>query len=257
VKLFKRKKQNRRKPDPAQARLQLRQAVLATSLVLVLATLGYGVHWLLQPTTLPLHQVVVSGRLHKISEIDVVAAVRPFLHSGFFKTDMASIRNAVTALPWVAHASARRVWPDTVAIQVSEQAPLARWDDTALVNVDGELFYPGKDSFPKDLPVFHAPAGDHALITSRYLEMNNLLYPLNVKITSISMNARRALRIQLDNNIELLLGRTADNKTMQRFVTTWSALLAAKAQSVERVDMRYGNGFAVRWREAAIDQKEG
>lgn len=257
MKLFKRRKQNRRKPDPAQARLQIRQAVLATSLVVLLATLGYGVHWLLQSTTLPLHQVVVSGRLHKVSEVDVVAAVRPYLNSGFFKTDMASIRNVVTELPWVAHASARRVWPDTVAIQVTEQVPLARWDDTALVNVDGELFYPGKDSFPEGLPVFHAPAGDHALITSRYLEMNNLLYPLNVKITAISMNARRALHINLDNNIELLLGRTAGNETMQRFVNTWSALLAARAQSVERVDLRYGNGFAVRWREPANNQQEG
>jgi cell division protein FtsQ len=257
MKLLSRKKHNRRKPDPVHTRRQIRQGLLVSSLLLVLGLLGYSVHWLLQPTTLPVQQVVVSGRLHKVSEQDVAAAVRPYLNHGFFNTDIAGIRAAVTALPWIAHAAARRVWPDTVAIQVTEQVPLARWDDKGLVNVDGELFYADKNSFPQGLPVFHAPEGDHALITSRYLEMNNLLYPLNVKIIAMDLNERRALRISLDNGIELLLGRDSNRETMQRFVMTYQALLADKAKNIARVDLRYGNGFAVRWRAAATDRTEG
>ena len=43
-------------------------------------------------------------------------------------------------MPWVRHASVRRVWPNALAVTLEEYKPLGTWGSDQLVSVDGELF---------------------------------------------------------------------------------------------------------------------
>jgi len=47
------------------------------------------------------------------------------------------------------------------------------------------------------------------------------------------------------------VGRAAPEARLRRLVAAWPAALAGRAGRVARVDLRYTNGFAVRWRPGA------
>jgi cell division protein FtsQ len=60
--------------------------------------------------------------------------------------DLEGARQRIQALPWVRHASVRRLQPDTVIVEIVERRPLALWQHEkkfALIDEDGQVIQRG------------------------------------------------------------------------------------------------------------------
>ncbi|NIO43256.1 MAG: FtsQ-type POTRA domain-containing protein, partial [Burkholderiales bacterium] len=62
------------------------------------------------------------------------------LRGTFFTIDLQGAQTAFEKLPWVRRVDIRRRWPDRLVVAIEEHRELARWGNTALVNLHGELF---------------------------------------------------------------------------------------------------------------------
>jgi cell division protein FtsQ len=67
------------------------------------------------------------------------------------------------------------------------------------------------------------------------------------------LTPRRTWEIELTNGIRLVLDRRDTGKKIERFAEVYAQHLAAKAANVQLVDLRYANGFAVRWRSGSTE----
>ena len=217
-------------------------------LLVIAAAMAEAGRWLAAPGTLPIKRIRVEGTFRHVSAQTLRELVATSVHGGFFSVDVAGVKRAVEALPWVARAGVRRVWPDTLALDVQEQHALARWGDGGLINLHGELFTPAVDSYPAGLPLLQGPPQMNAQLAARYTAMQQELIPLGLRIAELTLDARRAWRVRLDNGLELMLGRSDSAARLQRFVAVYPKVLAARATDIARVDLRYTNGFAVAWR---------
>lgn len=230
--------------------------------------LGVGAWRLAQPDTLPILSVQVQGEFRYLDKAALHAVLSEPASGGFFNVDVHAVKRAAESLPWVDRASVRRVWPDGLQVVVQEQVPLARWRQpdggVALVNVRGEVFAPqslaGEPLAPAlaALPVFFAPqATDVAAVAvaEHYQHLSAMLAPLGLAIAELGFNPRRAWRLQLSNGLQLLLGRGGDETLLDRFVYAWPLALASRVTAMERVDLRYTNGFAVRWKAGEPPQE--
>jgi cell division protein FtsQ len=74
---------------------------------------------------------------------------------------------------------------------------------------------------------------------------------------ALSVDARGAATVELDNGIEVRLGREDATERLARFSALALPALAAKLATVAYVDMRYTNGFAVGWKTAGGRAKQG
>lgn len=220
-----------------------------------LALMAWGVVTLLTPATLPITTVRVEGRFHHVSAEQVRAQVVGMLRGGFFGVNVDVVQRRITRMPWVASASVRRIWPATVAIDVNEQHPLARWGAGGLINVQGKLFRPPTDSDPVGLPELVGPVGSEVMMSARYREVQAMLQPLGLKVARLVQNARRAWSVRLDNGMELVLGRAHSLMRLHRFVEVWPRVLVSRQQDIARVDLRYTNGFAVLWKPGTTTEQ--
>jgi len=222
---------------------------LGRGVLLLVAGLLLG--WLFQqladPRTLPIHKIRVQGALVHVNEAMLRNSVVNKVQGGYFNIDVASLRKTVEQLPWVKTAAVRRLWPDTVVINVVEQQPLAIWAKGGLVNVGGDVFVPATNGEFKDLPVFSAPDGMQHSVTELYRDLSALLAPLELQIVALQLDERRAVQLRLANNIELVLGREERLTRLQRFVKVYNKTLAHHALRIRRIDLRYSNGMAVQW----------
>ena len=57
--------------------------------------------------------------------------------------------------------------------------------------------------------------------------------------------------LTLSNGIEVVLGRDQVTERFDRFVTVYQERLVSRANEVKRVDARYSNGVAVKWKPDA------
>nr|VFK03132.1 MAG: cell division protein FtsQ [Candidatus Kentron sp. H]VFK03533.1 MAG: cell division protein FtsQ [Candidatus Kentron sp. H]VFK06682.1 MAG: cell division protein FtsQ [Candidatus Kentron sp. H] len=219
-------------------------------LVVVLGMTAFTAWSYVVPTFfhVPISHVRVAGKLREITEASLREAVFPHLENGFFGLDVAAVRADVLKLPWLKSVSVRRIWPGSLHIAVIEHEAEARWYDGGLIAIDGTLFYPPPEGYPVDLPVLKGTPKIHAEMLGQYRELQLTLDPIAREIRQFTRTERPIWKIELDTGLTIVLDEKNPITAVEQFARTASAVLGERIDDVLSVDLRYANGFAVRWR---------
>jgi len=225
-------------------------------LLAVLAVLtAAGMRWMSDPVRFPLGVVEVKGEFRYLMKEQLQDAIVPYVNGGFFTVDVAAIRRAAEALPWVQEASVQRIWPETLRVQVVEQQPVAHWRGSGLLNDQGVAFFPEREASTVELPWLDGPPGQERNVLEHFRTVQATLARLGLDLQRMTQDERRAWQLQLANGVQLELGRSQPWQRLQRFVRVWPEVFAARQPQLKRVDMRYSNGFSVVWDGQAADTR--
>ncbi len=229
-------------PELAPRRARLRAL---TGLALLGAMVGgvwaFG-YW--EPRLLPVRTIEVQGELHHHSSELLRETLGQRLQGGFLTTDLNDLKRAAEGLPWVGGASIRRVWPDRLQVRVLEHRPVARWKDDGLVTAEGVVFRP-RGQVPAGLPLLEGDEARARELVERYLKWRDALMLAGQLIDTLGVDARGAWHLDLVSNTRLELGTNDIEQRLTRFIAAVPQLEAAGRARV--VDLRYSNGFAVKW----------
>lgn len=202
---------------------------------------------------LPIKKIRVTGSLVHVNETMLRKAIAGKMHGGYFNLNISHIKTVVENMPWIKAVNVRRVWPDTVSISVVEQTPVAVWNNKALLNNKGIVFIP--DNFKvTGLPEFIAPTGTGTLAVDWFNIFQTKLIPQQLKISKLTMDARRAITLELTNGVTIVLGREIQLKRLSRFIDVYNYQLNRNIAMVKKIDLRYSNGLAVQWNQRFIEQ---
>ena len=224
---------------------------LSVVVSVTLAALLAGSH-LLDPTVFPVRVIEIKTPLKQINADDIRRVVTPHVEPGFWQTSLDEVRAAVEMLPWVHHAKVRRGWPDQLVIEIEEQQAFARWGEGGILNPQGELFDDQNRMDGESLPVLSGPESSSRMMVEHYRQMKRLLDSVGLELRRVDISERRSWRLHLEGGYTLLLGRREPYPRLLRFVRTYPQGVADRWDEIERVDLRYSNGFAVRWRNPAV-----
>ena len=112
------------------------------------------VGWVTRLPAFAFREVVVTTPLVRASGAHLEAVIRGELRGTFFTMDLDAARASLSRVPFVRVVALRRQWPRRLEIEVSEHEPLARWNETALVDTEGTVF---DGTFDGELPHFSGP----------------------------------------------------------------------------------------------------
>lgn len=198
----------------------------------------------------PVRQLQVHGELTHVSGDELKKAVAPSLRAGFFALDLDRVRDAVATLPWVSQVEARKRWPDTLELRVSELHPIAHWGEGRLLGEDNRLFVvPGADSVP-NLPHLSGPDDRVAEVLAFYAESRRALAPFRLRVDSVELSERGSWMLTLANGASIVIGRDMPEQRLARFIAVMPKLLSGHATGFVYADLRYSNGFALKWADA-------
>jgi len=235
----------------------LTAAMLVAALVLIF---GAGGRWLMLRPVFNLHQITVesapdSALLRRVNVLTVRSVALPRIQGNFFTVNLEAVRSAFEAVPWVRHARVRRAWPDRLVVTVDEYQPLGTWgDDGRLLSQTGEIFIANQDEAEEDgaLLQFSGPdnPGAAADVRRRLEDFRAWFAPLKLAPVEVHLSERYAWTIVLDNGVRVELGRERDADTLQqrvaRLTRIYPELVARWPDGIERIDLRYQNGLALK-----------
>jgi cell division protein FtsQ len=234
-----------------------RARVTPLLLIVLIATLvGWGVTRLLDPMIMPVRVVSVDGEIKYLDKQGLEQTVAQAVSGNFFTVDLVRIRNQIERLPWVESASVRRVWPDTLAVRVFEQVPLAYWGEDAMVNPQGEVFKPQRLPELPGLATLVGEAQRAERVTQGYLKMRTLLQTAGLELKRLRVDARQSWRIETATGLLLDLGRRDVMPRLSRFVQLYPLLKDQVEFTPQRVDLRYTNGFSIYWQAQSEQQAQ-
>ena len=216
-----------------------------------------GVIWLQQLPVFALRHMLVVGNTAQISRQQIEDVAKTAISGNFFTVDLAVTRAAYQALPWVRKAELRRVWPDRLELTLEAHQAVAHWTpqegEPRLVNSYGEVFPVSQDDLQQigRLPVFVGPEASAPRVLERFEQFKLGLGAIALAPVTVVLSPREAWRLTLDDGVTLELGRdqtkhpVADR--LARFVATYPILRSRLSTPFQIVDMRYPNGFALRF----------
>lgn len=199
----------------------------------------------------PVTRLTVQAEFRHVSESDIRAAVGPRLGKGFFALDLDGVQKAVAALPWVESVEARKRWPDTLQLRIYERQPFARWNDKQLISRQGLVFdAPGMDQLG-GLPGLHGPDERLAEVVSFYAETQKAFAGTHLRIIGVALTERGSWSVTTAGGAQIVIGdREQAGRRLRRFLDVYPQLVAGHTDGFAYADLRYTNGFAVRWPQA-------
>ncbi len=196
----------------------------------------------------PIDHVRITGAFQQLGKDELKAALLPLVSASFFEADMKAIQQAVAALPWVNSVSVRRVWPDTIDIQVEEKIARVRWGETQLMTEDGVLFAPKSLDGFEHLVKLDGQVSQRLKVLEIMAGIKTALADRALALAQFRINERESWSIELATGLVVLLGRDGQLDKLQRFLRALSLLKQEQVAAMAVVDLRYPNGFAVAWK---------
>jgi len=220
-------------------------------LVLLMLAAGYGakapvVDWLARPVS----GIRVEGDFEHLRRTRVEAVLSDLVNEPFLQLDLARVKAALEAEPWIERASVRRRWPDRLEVRVHEEQPIARWNDSGFLNRYGEIIELEKGQRLSGLPELQASDRDSARMMERYLELTQILRSTGLHIKALRKDPTGSWRLQLADGTWIVMGRGRILEKAQDFVRVFQGHLKKSWEQVAQVDLRYASGLAVAWEES-------
>ncbi|MGM0480856.1 MAG: cell division protein FtsQ/DivIB [Pseudomonadota bacterium] len=224
-----------------------------------LFTLGAFIVGIVQLTELlkdeqqvPLARLNVQGELRQLTTAEIRAALMAEPLGSFFTADVNQLRQRVEHLPWVAKASVRKVWPDRLAVHVTERQPLAYWNGDRLLSEQGEVFKARVDAeqLGHSLPQLSGPETAVEATLQQFNQLQQMLQVNGMSLSALRLTERFAVSAVLASGIELKLGREAALQRIKRFIDLLPTIEEhenSQQQAIQQVDLRYDTGAAVSW----------
>jgi cell division protein FtsQ len=227
-------------------------ALLLVALPLVAVVNGWVAadHW-------PIQRLRLTAEYQRVSAEQVRAAVAPQLGRGFFALDLDEVRAAVAGLPWVEQVEVRKRWPDVLEVILQEHRAYARWGADRLLSDRGLLFSATGQESLQGLPELEGPDARVADVVALHTQAQRIFTGTGLSVLGVRLSARGSWSLALSNGARIVVGRAEPEPRLERLVSVLPQLLSGEPRPFERIDLRYTNGFAVRWVEAPAEGEAG
>ena len=217
-----------------------------------------AVKWVARLPMFDIAGITVTGDVSHNSVLNLRANVAPRFGGTFFTVDLARVRAAFEAVPWVRQAVVHRDFPNRLRVQLQEHQAVAYWgsdDSLKLINSFGEVFEANVGEVEQDmLPRLNGLEGQSAEVLQMYRTLRPLFDTLELPLEQLELSDRGSWRAQLESGVDLELGRgdaaeiTARVQRFLKTVTQVASRYGRRVNALEAADLRHENGYAIKLR---------
>lgn len=220
--------------------------------LLMICAFGAGIgisNWLKRH---PLKHVVFESDFVHVRPENLTPRLAGLLEDSLFELDLVAIQQELIQVPWVASVSLRRMWPDSLQVNITEKKVRAKWGKHGFISDEGVIFSapltPAAAAFSAYLPELMGSEDDVQNLLDYYEQMSVALAPTGLDIVALTRGSRY-WQMTLSNNINVLVNHEGALNKLIKFRQVYEQLGERQAR-VASADLRYHHGVAITWRDA-------
>ncbi len=264
-------------------------AIVIASLLLLISSTMFAFDQLFSPDSFQVEELKISADFKQLRPEQIREQVLPLIKNNYFAVDLKEVEQRVKNISWVDQVSVRRQWPRSIHIRLSEQQAAAHWGDNAYLNSRAEPFSVEQQANLHGLPYLYGPKGTEKELLDRFHQWEKRFAKKQLMLESLTMTPRysyqakvlipreqqkqlteQALMTMFEEKqqpvpvldwrkiepfaLTLNLGKDDVEQRANRFIAAFPDAFDQHLLKVETIDLRYPNGFAVRWSEKDLPQ---
>ncbi|WP_395166654.1 cell division protein FtsQ/DivIB [Francisella salimarina] len=189
--------------------------------------------------------VVSNDGLVYISKQDLINKIIGLNDKEWFDLNIDTIEKYFYDMKGVDYTLVKKVWPSTLVVYVYDHKPVAYWNNNQILLDNMDIITPVVFNYDQNLP--YIDSNDDAskdYIYETLQELNKVAENNNMQIVKISYRGNQ-FSVLLTDDIEVVLGSIKLKKRLNLFFKSYKDVKNYK--SVKYFDMRYSDGFAVKY----------
>jgi cell division protein FtsQ len=223
---------------------------------LLLLPLLLAGHYLSQmEQLLPVRSIQLQASFDNLDQREVESTLQAYIGQGFFSLDILQLQQSLQDMAWTESVSIRRIWPDKIRVAILEKKPVARWDDDHLLS-DSARVYPADSSAFAHLPLVHAASHSPDWVLRQFERLQTRFAAVDERLVRLQVDSRGAFDIELINGLQIKLGRDDIDHKIDRLANIYLQQILPRREQIERLDLRYSNGFAVAWKQEVLQAND-
>lgn len=200
-------------------------------------------------------QVKVSGH-RETSEIDILERLGLDGWTSTVGFDAEAAREQIASLPWVETAAVRKIYPDTLEIQIEERKAFAIWQhgsELSVIERSGHVIAPYSGGRQATLPLIIGLGAPEA--APAFIEKVHAFPELASRVKGYLRIAERRWDVRLENGVTVKLPEAGEDRALGALVAMdrESGLLS---RDIRAVDMRISDRLVVQLTAEAVTQRE-
>ena len=162
----------------------------------------------------------------------------------------------------------RRVWPATLIVEIVEIKPVASWGSEQWLNFTGDLVRrpagAAATGAPR-LPEISGPAPARREIWEAFRDWSGQFAAAGLALNALHLDGTGRWTLELTPGAltagrgaaaqqpaaTMVVGRNAAAGKVARFILALKQGFIEQVPAMRHIDLRYPNGFAIRWRDSA------
>lgn len=224
---------------------------------------------LFNPQKFQITDIKINGHLKNIDADQIKRVIESKIDGNYFSVSLESLEDQIEQLPWAFSASLRRRWPSTLLVEVKEIHPVAVWSESQWLNFTGDLVEVqpiAKQQF-SGLPRLYGLENEIESIWSFFRRWSGAFASTGLSLEGLTLDANGlwhlelslgALSLSQDGPVEIdtkeqkptvrmIVDRELSSDRIDRFIRTLNQHLIVQFPFMLSIDLRYPNGFAIRW----------
>ena len=194
----------------------------------------------------PITKIRVQNQWNYVDGEEIKKVVSTKMGTGFFRFDLKGMKHDLENLPWVDEATIKRLWPDTVSLNLTEQSAIAYWNNKGLLNPKGEIFTPTNLNQVTGIPHLKGPDGSQLRMMEQFEAFNKILKPSGLKLSGIKLSDRGSWNLIVNDSMRITAGRSRLNSRLERFIKLYKTNGFNEDYRNSEIDLRYENGIAAK-----------
>src|ERR1044072_7773909 len=199
--------------------------------------------------------VSLSGQ-RQVSREEIFAAAGVTDHSSLLFLDVADARAKLEAIPWIAEATVRKLYPDRLQITVTEREPFALWQQQGKVKViaaDGTVL---SEKVEPRLAALSFVVGNGAAVRARdFLAVLDKYPAIRDQVRASIYVAERRWNLRLKNATDVRLPETHVEGAPEALVRL-DREKSLLSRDITAVDLRLADRLTVRLSDAVAQARE-
>lgn len=201
-------------------------------------------NWIYKST--PVTAIEFNGALSVWSAEQLTEHLLWVKEESFFTLDVSKVHQQLQALPLMKRVSVRKQWPGTIKVKIREDVPVALWNDNKVLSASGKVSDLPAGVLTDGLIQMSGASEQTEQVVRYYRRLQQVLNRQKLKVIKLSVSKVGSIEATLSNDWQVKLGRQYIEERVERLEVI---LRSIPQEKVAIVDLRYGKGAAIRWRE--------
>ena len=190
--------------------------------------------------------VVSNDGLVYISKQGLIDNISKASDKEWFDVDVESIEDSLYAIKGVDYALVKKVWSSTLVIYLFDRKPIAYWNNNQVLLENMDIITPEVFTFNGNLPYIESSDVEgRDYIFETYQNLNDIVKSNSLSILKVTYKGNQ-FSLLLSNDMQVMLGSSKLQSRLQLFLESYQKVKDYK--SVEYFDMRYSDGFTVKYK---------